>query len=80
MVIIALLLVIGHFFLHGLEGDDGDCVLCDLLATGFTSIGQYELLLLVLFIAIIPQIKLMRLALPARLQIQLRAPPSHSNL
>lgn len=77
--ITALLLLTGHICLHGLEKDDSNYLLCNLLAAGFTYIEQYELLLLLLFIAIIPQIKLFQLIFLARFQIQLRAPPYYLN-
>jgi hypothetical protein len=78
--IAVLLLLIGHCFLHGLERDDGDCSLCDILAMGFTGIEQFGFLLVVFFIAIISQIKLLQFIVFSHLQIQLRAPPCHSNL
>jgi hypothetical protein len=77
--IAVLLLLIGHFFLHGLEKEHEPCLLCDLLVVGFTSIEQYVLLLLLLFISVIPQIKPARFLFFSQLQIHLRAPPYHSN-
>jgi hypothetical protein len=73
--IIVLLLITCHFFLHGIERNNGRCLLCEVLAVGFPGIAQYLLLLLVLFIIAIPQIKAFRIPLFSHLQLLLRAPP-----
>jgi len=78
--IAVLLLLIGHFFIHGFEKEHGHCLLCDLLTIGFASLALYELLLLFLFIAIIPQNKLISLSFHSYFQIRLRAPPYYSTL
>ena len=79
ILIAVLLLLIGHFFLHGLEKEHEPCLLCDLLVIGFTSIEQYEFWLLLLFIAVILQIKPARLIFFSQLQIHPRAPPCQLN-
>jgi hypothetical protein len=78
--IAVLLLLIGHFFIHGFEKNHGHCLLCDLLTIGFSCLTLYELLLLFLFIAAISQNKLIELSLLSYLQVWLRAPPYYSNL
>jgi hypothetical protein len=78
--IAVLLLLIGHFFIHGLEKEHGHCLLCELLTIGFLCTALYELLLLFLFVAGIPQITLIQLSLLSHIQIRLRAPPFYSNL
>jgi hypothetical protein len=73
--IAVLLLLIGHSLLHGLEKDDGHCLLCDLLVTGLTFIERFELLLILFFIAIVPQITPIQFKFSSHLKIRLRAPP-----
>jgi hypothetical protein len=75
ILITILMLLTCHYFLHGLEREDGHCLLCDLLTTGFTSIEWFKLLLLLFFCAKIPQIQSIPLRSFAFLQTQLRAPP-----
>jgi hypothetical protein len=73
--IAVLLLLIGHFFLHGFEKDHGHCLLCELLTIGFPCIEQNAFLLFLLFVAIILLIKPIQLLFFSRLQTSLRAPP-----
>ncbi len=78
--IAVLLLLIGHYFIHGFERDQEHCLLCDLLTIGLPSMTLYEFLLLFLLIIRIPRIKIISLSLLLCLQIQMRAPPYHSNI
>jgi hypothetical protein len=73
--IVVLLLLTCHFFLHGLEKEDGHCLLCELMVTGVVFIEQYEILLVLFFITTIPLIKLFQFKISSYLKIQLRAPP-----
>jgi cell division protein FtsW (lipid II flippase) len=73
--IVVLLLLTCHFFLHGLDKDNGHCLLCELMVTGVVFIEQYELLLASFFIAIIFLIKPIQFTCSSYLKIQLRAPP-----
>jgi len=77
--IAVLLLLIGHFFIHGLEKEHGHCLLCELLTIGFPAMELYQFILLFLFVATISQITLISLSLRSHIQIRLRAPPFHSN-
>lgn len=75
-IFIALLLLLTcHFFLHGLEREEGHCSLCDLLATGYTCIEWFILLLSLFFVASIPPFITIPFIVSAFRHIQLRAPP-----
>jgi len=78
--IIILLLLACHSFLHGLERNEEHCLLCDLLATGFSTIESFRLLLLFLLIAVMSQRKYLPFRSSTFLQIKLRAPPYQPNL
>ena len=73
--IVVLLLLACHFFLHGLEKEDGHCLLCELMVTGAVFIEQFELLLVLFFMAIIFLSKPIHCSFSLHLKIQLRAPP-----
>lgn len=76
--IVVLLLLSGHFFIHGLVKERGRCLLCEILTIGFPCTEQYGLLFLFLFITGILQIKVSQVPILPYLPIQLRAPPEIS--
>jgi hypothetical protein len=77
--IVALLFLTFHFFFHGLERNNERCLLCEVLAVGFFGVTQYALLLLLLFVAVISQIKAFSISLFFHLQLLLRAPPYNAS-
>jgi hypothetical protein len=71
----ALVILVGHFHLDGADQDH--CPLCQLLATGFTSLAPIMMLPTVYVIIKVPLIDLIATPFSSYRPISLRAPPYH---
>lgn len=76
--IVVLLVLSGHFFIHGLVKERGRCLLCELLTIGFPCTEQYGLVFLFLVTIGILEVEISRILTLPHLQIQFRAPPEIS--